>query len=171
MSYPRKEYTGDQPKKKWTSAEARVKLATYCAYQERCQQEVRNKLAERGIFGDEAEELIVHMIEENFLNEERFAQAYVRGKFRIKKWGRNRILNELKFRKISEYCIKSGFKEIDAEEYWEEILRQVEKKYLLNVALDSYKRKTKTYTYMIGRGFESELVQEALEEVISKENL
>lgn len=171
MSYPRKEYTGDQPKKKWTPSEAKVKLAAYCAYQERCQQEVRNRLAERGIFGDEAEELIVHMIEENYLNEERFAKAFVRGKFRMKKWGRNRILNELKFRKISEYCIKSGFKEIDGEEYWEEILKQVAKKYASNAETDSYKRKMKTYTYMIGRGFESELIQEALDEVISRENL
>ncbi|MDX5479041.1 MAG: RecX family transcriptional regulator, partial [Cyclobacteriaceae bacterium] len=76
MSYPRKEYNPEQPKKYWSLQEAKIKIAAYCAYQERCQEEVRNKLTEKGIYGTQAEDLIALMIEEGFLNEERFAQAF-----------------------------------------------------------------------------------------------
>jgi regulatory protein len=171
MSYPRKEYNPDQPKKYWSLAEAKVRIASFCAYQERYQQEVRNKLHERGIYGDEAEELIAYLISEGYLNEERFAQAFVSGKFRIKKWGRNKILQELKFRQISPNCIKSGMKEIDAEDYWQTLLHLVEKKASLIKETDDFKKRYKTHQYLMGRGFENDLIQSAIETIFSRQNL
>ncbi|WP_194973372.1 regulatory protein RecX [Aquiflexum lacus] len=168
MSYPRKEYNPDQPKKYWSLAEAKVRIASFCAYQERYQQEVRNKLHKRGIYGEEAEELIAYMISEGYLNEERFAQAFVSGKFRIKKWGRNKILQELKFRQISPNCIKSGMKEIDEDEYWETLLHLVEKKADLIKESDDFKKRYKTHQYLMGRGFENDLIQNAIETIFSK---
>jgi len=168
MSYPRKEYNPDQPKKYWSLAEARVRIASFCAYQERYQQEVRDKLHERGVYGEDAEELIAYMISEGFLNEERFASAFARGKFRIKKWGRNKILQELKFRQISPNCIKSGMKEIEAEEYWETLLQLVEKKANLIKESDDFKKRYKTHQYLMGRGFENDLIQSAIETIFSK---
>ncbi len=168
MSYLRKDYGSDPPKKHWSLQEAKIRIAAYCAYQERCQAEVRAKLAEKGIYGTHAEDLIATMISEGFLNEERFACAFVRGKFRLKKWGRNKILQELKVRKISPNCIKSGMKEIDPEEYWELLLRQVEKKWGLIKEADTIKKKYKVQQYLIGRGFEPDLVQMAVQEMISR---
>jgi regulatory protein len=171
MSYPRKEYKPDQPKKYWSMAEAKVRIAAFCAYQERYQQEVRNKLQERGIYGDEAEELIAYLISEGYLSEERFAQAFVRGKFRMKKWGRNKILQELKMRQISPNCIKSGMKEIEGDEYWETLLQLVEKKASQIRESDDFKKRYKTHQYLMGRGFENDLIQSAIETVFSKQNL
>lgn len=168
MSYPRKEYGAQTPKKQWTPQEAKVKIAAYCAYQERCQEEVRTKLAERGIFGTEAEDLIATMISEGFLNEERYAQAFVRGKYRLKKWGRNKIIHELKFRKISPNCIKSGLKEIDSDDYWNLLLQVTEKKWQSLKEGDPVKMKYKIKQYLAGRGFEQDLVQMALNEIISE---
>ena len=92
---------------KWVSKEeALAKIQRYCAYQDRCHQEVRTRLLDMGVYADWLEEIIVQLIEENFLNEERFARSFARGKFRIKQWGRNRIRQELKKRNISAYCIR-----------------------------------------------------------------
>lgn len=171
MSYPRKEYNPNQPRKYWSLQEAKVKIAAYCAYQERCQEEVRSKLAENGQYGDQAEDLISHLIEEGFLNEERFAQAFVRGKFNLKKWGRNKITQELNLRKVSPNCIKSGLKEINPEEYWQKLLELVEKKLGFVKDTDQFKKKYKIQQYLIGRGFESDLVQSAVETVFSGQKL
>ena len=100
----------------------------YCAYQERSQMEVRNKLYELGLNSHEVEQAIVALIEENFINEERFARAYARGKFRIKKWGKIKIERGLKSRNISSYCIRMAFEEIDNKEYLstlDELLEQI----------------------------------------------
>ncbi len=162
MSYPRKEYDSDQPKKNWSADEAKVKIAAYCAYQERCQKEVREKLHERGIYGDLAEELIVDLIGEGFLNEERFAKAFVRGKFRLKKWGKNKIMQDLKFKNISQNCMKSGFEEIDEWEYLDTLSQLAEKKWNSFSEKDHFKKKHKVFQYLIGRGFESDLIQQVL---------
>lgn len=166
MSFPRKDNSFDQPKKYWSLSEAKIRIAAFCAYQERCQMEVRKKLHERGIFGDKAEDLIADMISEGFLNEERFAQSFVRGKYRLKKWGKNKIQQELKFRQLSPYCIKSGMKEIDPEEYWEILKRETEKKLLSVKEQDEFKKRYKTTQYLMGRGFELDLIQNALDELI-----
>jgi regulatory protein len=107
-----------QKKKKYISKDdALLKLQAYCAYQDRCHSEVRSKLLDLGIYGDDLEDIIVALIEDNFLNEERYARSYARGKFRIKQWGRLRIRRELKFRKISDYCIRKAMEEIDENDY------------------------------------------------------
>lgn len=168
MSFPRKEYPKAEGKKPWSLAEAKTKLAAYCAYQERCQEEVRTKLAERKIFGEDAENLIVLMIEEGFLNEERFAKAYARGKFNLNHWGRIKIQQELKWRKISAYCIKQAMKEIDGEEYWQTIVKLAARKSQAMKEKSDLALRYKTSTYLISRGFEPDLVEEALNEVIPK---
>jgi regulatory protein len=165
MSFPRKEYHTDQAKKYWSLAEAKVKLAAFCAYQERCQQEVRLKLMEKGIHGDPAEDLIAEMISEGFLNEERFAQAFTRGKFNLKKWGRVKISLQLKSKQVSPNCIKSGLKEIDPDEYMETLKDLVEKKSIALSGLDVFKKKYKIHQYLLSRGFEHDLIQEAIESV------
>jgi len=162
MSFQRKDNPYGSPKKQLTPQQAKLKIASFCAYQERCQQEVRDKLYTYGLNGEEVENLLSYMIEEGFLNEERFAIAFVGGKFRIKKWGRNKILQELKVRQISPNCIKSGMKEINSEEYWETLKGLAEKKWASLSEKDEFIRNQKVYRYLMSRGYESDLIQEAL---------
>ena len=117
-----------QQKKYHSKEEALDKLQRYCAYQDRCHQEVRSKLLDLGIYGEDLEEIIVQLISDNFLNEERFARSYARGKFRIKRWGRNRIWQELQKRQISDYCLRKAMEEIDEAEYQKTLWELLEKK-------------------------------------------
>ncbi len=146
-------------------AEALEKLQRYCVYQDRCHKEVRTKLLDLGLRGMDVEEVIIALIEDKFLDEERFARSYARGKFRMKKWGKMRIRKELKFKQVSEYCIKKGMTEIDDEEYYETIVGLLEKKNATLKEPNSYKRKNKLATFVIGKGFESFLVWEAVNEL------
>ncbi len=148
-----------------TKNEAVIRLRKYCAYQDRCHQEVRNKLFELKFYGDELEEVISELIQENFLNEERFARSYARGKFRFKNWGKRKILGELKRRKISEYCIKKAFTEIEEEEYMEVLYKVLEKKIKLTNGKNKYEIKQKVVNYAIQRGFESFLIWPAMDEL------
>lgn len=143
--------------------DALKKLQRYCAYQDRCHKEVRSKLLDLGIYGDDLEEIIVDLIQDNFLNEERFARSFVRGKFRIKRWGKNRLMKELKQRQISEYCIKKAMEEIEEEDYLKtlkEVL--IKKQALTKTPSDPFKRQAKIAQYAIQRGFEPSLVWEIL---------
>lgn len=152
----------DRPKKYTGKAAALVKLQRYCAYQDRCHQEVRSKLLELGVYGDDLEEVMVALIEENFLNEERFARSYARGKFRMKQWGWVRIRQELKRRQISEYCIKAAFSEIDETEY-EKTLYQLLSKYKnATKAPNERALRDKCFRHALQRGYESEKIQEVL---------
>ena len=135
----------------------------YCNYQERCHQEVKNKLYELGANTTEVNELLAELIEANLLNEERYARAFARGKFRMKRWGKVKITQELKKNRVSDYCIKKGLSEIDAEDYWKTLLYLAEKKWtelrgerLLPV------KKNKLYRYLAQKGYESALIQEAI---------
>ena len=118
--------------KVYTQKQALIKAESYCAYQERCQQEVRDKLYSWGLHEVQVENVIAELIASNFINEERFAKAYARGKFRIKKWGRVKISIELKRRKISAYCIKKGLAEIEEEEYIKTLQKVAEVKIKAN---------------------------------------
>lgn len=143
---------------------AKKKIASYCAYQERCQQEVRSKLYGYGLFRDEVEEIIAWLITENFLNEERFAQSFAGGKFRVKQWGRLKITQALQQKDISSYCLKKGLEEIDEEDYLNTIKELAEKKlraFRLKVS-DPYQVKDKTSRFLITRGFEPDLVWKVL---------
>jgi len=148
-----------------TKNEALIKLQKYCAYQERCHQEVRNKLIEYKVYGDELEEVISDLIQENFLNEERFARTYARGKFRFKKWGRFKIKGELKRRQISAYCIKKAMTEIEDEEYMDVLYKVLEKRIGLTKGKNKYEIKQKIVNYAIRRGFETHLIWPALDEL------
>lgn len=141
-------------------------LQSFCAYQDRCHQDARERLAELGVYGERAERIIVELIQEKYLDELRFAQSFARGRFKMKKWGWNKIDGELKKRRISAYCRKKARREIDEEEYrsvlHEEILRRdrLEKK-----ATHPYLRRRKLADYLFKRGFESHLIWAALDEL------
>jgi regulatory protein len=136
-----------------------VKAANFCAYQERTQSEVRERLQKWGVEGDEAEEIIVYLIEENYLNEGRFAKIFAGSKFRVKHWGRNKILYELKARKLSEHSIREGLTEIDNEDYIETLRTLIEKKKReLRTERQPLILKQKIARYAIGKGFEGDLV-------------
>jgi len=150
-------------KKKYVSkAEALAKLQRYCAYQDRCHQEVRSKLLDLGIYGDDLEEIIADLIQENFLNEERFARSFARGKFRMKKFGRVWIKRELKQRKVSAYCIRKAMAEIEEGDYQKTLEEVIKKKYKNLKESDDFTRKGKVAKYVINRGFEPKLVWELL---------
>jgi len=151
-------------RKVYTQPQAFVKIASFCAYQERTQQEVRIKLYEYGIKTDEVEELIVKLISENFLNEERFAKAFAGGKFRIKKWGKNKIKRELEMRGLSKFCIQSGLAEIEYKDYISTLSEIIKKKEEEITFKNPLQKKYKIATYLISRGYESDLVWERLNE-------
>ena len=152
-------------KKRLSPQEAKVKAGDFCAYQERSQQEVRDKLYEYGLHQNEVEEILSLLIVEGLINEERFARAYVRGKFNLKKWGRNKIAQGLKRHKISSYCLKKAWEEIDASDYRHTILDLIDKKKSLLNESNTYLKKKKIVNYLMQRGFESNLIWEVLDEV------
>jgi len=141
------------------------KLRKYCAYQERCHQEVRTKLLKLKVYGDDLENIITDLIKENFLNEERFAQAYARGKFRMKKWGRNKIKRELQMRRVSAYCIKKGMAEIDEEEYRSTLTTILEKQMEKNAKLKRFLALDKSIKYAHSRGYEFDVIYKVVKEL------
>jgi regulatory protein len=142
-----------------------LKAQKYCVYQERCQQEMRDKLYEWGLWKDAIEKIISDLITENFLNEERFSKAFAGGKFRIKKWGRVKIRQELKKRNITDYCIKKGLLEIDPDDYQKTLQKIITDKGIsADDTLAARKINYKSAQYAISRGFESELVWEIINE-------
>ncbi|MFK7808080.1 MAG: regulatory protein RecX [Saprospiraceae bacterium] len=151
-------------KKHLTKDEALSKLQRYCAYQDRCHQEVRNKLIELGVYGLDLENVITELISENFLNEERFARSYAGGKFRVKRWGRVRIKLELRKRRISAYCIKKGLSEIGDQDYRTTLELLLEKKNNLLTERNTFKKNGLLAKYAINKGFESFLVWEIIKE-------
>ena len=142
---------------------ALAKAEHYCAYQERAQQEVRNKLYEWGLIPWEVEEVITELILTNFLNEERFAKSYVSGKFNINKWGKIKIKQGLKLKKVPEKMIVNALKTIDYDDYLNAILVAAEKKSATLTEKDAYKRRYKLTSFLFGRGFEHNLISEVLE--------
>ena len=134
------------------------KLLRYCAYQERCHRDVREKIMSYDVYGDDLEEIMVYLIEQNYLNEERFAITYAGGKFRLKRWGRNKIRFELEHREISEYCIQKALNEIDEEEYETALTKLIEDQLNKDPKLDLLLAKDKTLKYCTGRGYEIDTV-------------
>ncbi len=149
-------------KKVFTVDEIKRKIEQYCVYQDRCHKEVEDKLIAYNLIPEAKNYILLHLLEHNFLNEERFAKSFARGKFRIKKWGKQRITRELKFRNISTYNIKSALKEINEEDYIITLYELVNKKDKLVTEKNIYKRKKKIADYLLYRGYESRLVYEAI---------
>ena len=152
--------------KTYTVEEALLKLRNYCAYQERCHQEVRQKLIGMKMIPEAIDQIIVHLLEHNFLNEERFAKTYVRGKFRIKKWGRQRLTLELKKKGVSKFNINQAVREIKDDEYIETFNALAEKRVDYIRETNKLKKKKKLVDYLLYRGWESHLVYDKVNQLI-----
>jgi regulatory protein len=150
----------------YTIEEATKKLEHYCAYQERCHKEVKQKLKDMNMIPEASDMIVVHLLEQNFLNEERFAKAYAKGKFRIKKWGKYRITLELKRKEISKFNLNEALKEIDEEEYIDVFNDLAEKRNNSLKETDKYKRRKKLIDYLLYRGWETFLVYDKANELI-----
>jgi len=148
-----------------TPGQAKSRMMKYCAYQERSQHELRQKLYAFGLYSSEVEEIIVELIEQNFVNEERFARAYAGGKFRMKQWGRHKIKQGLQQHRISAYCLKVAMEEISEEEYRAALQALLEKKWKSLKGQSPYIRKNKCAQYAMGKGFEGDLIWEVLKEI------
>ncbi|HEX8269890.1 MAG TPA: regulatory protein RecX [Flavobacterium sp.] len=151
-----------------TPIDARRKLEAYCAYQERCHEEVVLKLRSLGQSQDDIDTIVVYLINDNFLNEERFARSFARGKHRIKHWGKVRIVSELKARKISQPNIKAALSEITPEEYFDTFESAADRHWLTIRESDLLKKKKKFCDYLLRKGFESQLVYAKLKELESR---
>ena len=160
-------FTENQGKKKirLSPKEALVKIQHYCAYQERSHKEVKNKLFEYGLYASEVDQLISQAISDGFLNEERFAKAFAGGKFRIKKWGKIKIQNELEFMGVSKRNLATALKEIDRSDYIKTLKDLIQKKAAQTTEQNQYKRKNLIARFVISKGYESELVWDTLREL------
>ena len=152
------------PQKQFTPEQAFQKLKQFCAYQERSHAEVKDKLYKLGVWKNKHDEILAKLIEENYLNEERFAIAFAGGKFRIKQWGRIKITYELKQKKVSDYCIKKALKQIDESDYLKMIDKLISSKIKSTKNLPLIQQKKKLVDYLVGKGFEWELVSSKIEE-------
>lgn len=155
-----------QNKPSYTVDEATRKLENYCTYQERCHKEVFEKLKELNMIPLAIDTIMAHLIEHNFLNEERFARSYARGKFKIKKWGKNRIVRELKLRGISRFNINLALQEITDDEYAEAFNNLAQKQFEKIKEASIPKRKKKLADYLIYRGWEPEMVYDKVNELV-----
>ena len=154
----------DQPKPTRIADEktALAKAEHYCAYQERSQQEVRDKLYEWGLHNAQVENLIVQLIQTNFLNEARFANAYAQGKFNQKGWGKQKIKQGLKFKKVSDVLIKKALNTIDDDDYSSTLKQILEKKARLLGEKDPFKKRYKLHQYALSRGYENDIISDIL---------
>ena len=144
---------------------ARKRIQAYCSYQERCHQEVNKKLKSWGLTPKEIDFLINELIQFNFLNEERFARSFSRGRFRIKKWGKNKIRFELKKRGIYDKWINLAIEEIDEKTYFKTLIDLLEKKTEQENITNSNRRKLKIIDYLASKGYEYDLIRNALDEM------
>jgi len=152
----------NEPYKSYTVEEAKRKLEHYCVYQDRCHEEVQQKLKSFNMIPQAADAIIVHLIEHNFLNEERFACSFARGKFRIKHYGKRRIVNELKMRGISKYNIDKALKEINEDEYIETFNALAEKQWGSITGSSILNKKKKLTDYLLRKGFESSMIYDKI---------
>ncbi|WP_295768639.1 regulatory protein RecX [uncultured Mucilaginibacter sp.] len=154
----------DEPKKQRVTDEKTglAKAEHYCAYQERSQQEVRNKLYDLGLYPDAVERIISRLIEDNFLNEQRFAQAYVQGKFNQKAWGRIKIKQGLKLKRVPDKLIAKALLSINPDDYMAALNDLIEKKARQTNEKDTFKRRYKLMQYAMSRGFEADLINDVL---------
>ncbi|NQZ44197.1 MAG: RecX family transcriptional regulator [Flavobacteriaceae bacterium] len=153
------------PTKFHSVQEATRKMERFCAYQERCHKEVVQKLKDMRMIPQAIDQIIAHLIEANFLNEERFAKSFARGKFNQKKWGKTRIVRELRMREISRFNINSALAEITDEAYRATFDELAEKKAAQIEATDLMKKRRKLADYLLYRGWESDLVYQKVYEL------
>jgi regulatory protein len=141
-----------------TNEQALQKLRHYCSYQERCHSEVRSKLYQLGVSKKFHDELIAELIQQNYLNEERYAIAFARGKFKMNQWGKRKIVQALKEKGVSEYCVKIALNQIDDKDYLETIQKLMLKKYETMNGEKIFVKRNKVNEYLIAKGFETKIV-------------
>ena len=151
-----------QNKKSFTVDELQSKMEHYCVYQDRCHQEIERKMKEYQMIPEAKEKILLHLMRHDFLNEERFYKSFARGKFRIKNWGKQRIIRELKIKNISSYNIKTALKEIDEELYVKTIEKIAISKNNTIKESNLFKKKKKIYDYLYRKGYESSLILETI---------
>ena len=149
-------------RKRVSSEQALQKLRQYCGYQERCHQDVAEKLFSLGIKSAEQGPIIATLIEENYLDEERFAIAFAGGKFRIKNWGRIKIRYELRQRQVSDYCIKKALQQIDEDEYLATLKKLLSERIESLGPLPALQQQKKTVDFLVTKGYEMDLILAAL---------
>jgi regulatory protein len=152
-----------------TVTEALEKLRNYCAYQERCHREVKNKLYQLGMIPQAIDQIIGTLVSENYLNESRFAQQFAHGKFSIKHWGKMRITRELKARSISNYDIKQALAAIEIDAYQNKIRTISDKKWSLLSSYSLTVKKQKLHQYLSYRGWENELIYAQIDRLSAKD--
>jgi len=150
----------------YTVEEAKKKMEYYCSYQERCHQEVESKLKSMSLIDEAKEHILLHLLEFDFLNEERFSRAFARGKFSIKRWGKQRIIRELKSRNISEYNIKSALQEISDEDYTKTFNELARKRLVKIKESNLYKKRKKLADYLLYWGWEADMVYDQIMKLI-----
>jgi regulatory protein len=153
-------------RKQISPTEALGKIQRYCAYQERSHKEVKNKLYGYGLHENEVDEIVSQLITDGFLNEERFAKAFAGGKFRMKKWGKLKIRNELEFLGLTKNCIQRGLKEIEYSDYSKTLKSLIQKKSAESKEENPFKRRDKVARFAIGKGYEPEMVWEYIREIM-----
>ncbi len=150
----------------FTPEQSVPKIKQYCAYQERCHSEVRDKLYSFGLHKNEVEEIISNLITENYLNEERFAIHFAGGKFRMKQWGKIKIKQALKYKQVSDYCIRKALKEIDGNDYKKTFQKLAEQKLkTLKSEKNIFIKKRKLQDFLLQKGYESAQVKEVIKEI------
>jgi regulatory protein len=158
--------------KQLSKEQALQKLRHYCAYQERCHAEVKEKLYSFGLHKQEVEESITQLIEENYLNEERFARQFAGGKFRMKQWGRNKIKEALKQKRVSDYCIRKALQEIDEQQYQETLEKLAIKKWrsIRGQSVNRYVRSAKTTAWLMQKGYETDAIRRVVRGLAARES-
>jgi len=153
-------------KQNLTPQQAFQKIKQYCAYQERCHSEVKEKLYSYSLQKNDVEDIVSKLISENYLNEERFAILFAGGKFRTKSWGKTKIRYELKQKQVSDYCIKKGLGQIDYDDYLQTLAKLAEKKLeTLKSEKNIFIKKRKLQDHLLQKGFESELIRDWMKKI------
>ncbi len=151
--------------KTYTVNQAKLLLEKYCIYQDRCHQEVIDKLYKMNMISEAQDVILLHLIQHNFLNEERFAKSFARGKFYQKKWGKYKITNQLKYKKISAINIKTALQEIDEQDYLDTLKQLANKKYTLVKATNIFEKRKKTTYFLQSKGYEISLIINTLDDL------
>ncbi len=149
-------------KKHYTLEEIQQKMADFCVYQDRCYTDVEKKFRDFDLIPEAKDHILLFLLENNFLNEERFALNFARGKFNQKQWGKNRIQRELKLRKIQPRLIQQALDQLDFEDYYTTLQSLYVKKKREIKESNPYKKRQKIYQHLLYKGFESELISEVL---------
>ena len=152
-------------KKSFTFEEIKQKLVNYCVYQDRCHAEVEQKMKEFLLIPEAKDEIILYLLKENYLNEERFTRSYIRGKFYIKNWGRNKIRMHLKQKQIPENLINKCLDEINDADYQKTLKKIFKNHYSQHINLKDYQKKSKTIKYLMNKGFEYDEILDSIRDL------